>query len=71
MAGITLEQAESHLTFWLGSDEAVSSGQVVSHNGKTLTRADAETIRKNIEFWDRYVKRLSRGGIKIFGGTPT
>lgn len=71
MAGITLSQAETHLSTWLTADEAVAKGQSFSISGKTYTRADAQVIRENIEFWDRYVKRLSRGGIKIFGGTPT
>ena len=71
MAGITLSQAETHLSTWLTADEAVAKGQSFSISGKTYTRADASVIRENIEFWDRYVKRLSRGGIKIFGGTPT
>jgi len=70
MAGITLAQAETHLSTWLTADEAVAKGQSFSISGKTYTRADAQVIRENIEFWDRYVKRLSRGGIKIFGGTP-
>ena len=70
MAGITLTEAETHLTTWLDADKAVAKGQSFSISGKTYTRADAQVIRENIEFWDRYVKRLSRGGIKIFGGTP-
>jgi len=71
MARITLAEAETHLTTWLDADKAVAKGQSFSISGKTYTRADAQVIRENIEFWDRYVKRLSRGGIKIFGGTPT
>ena len=71
MAGITLAQAETHLSTWLTADEAVAKGQSFSISGKTYTRADAQVIRENIELWDRYVKRLSRGNIKIFGGTPT
>ncbi len=71
MAGITLDEAQTHLTTWLEADKAVAKGQSFSISGKTYTRADAQVIRENIEFWDRYVKRLSRGGIKIFGGTPT
>lgn len=70
MAGITQAQAQSHLDEWLAADFAVSKGQAYSIGGRTLSRADAATIRANIEFWDRQVKRLSRGGIKVFGGTP-
>ncbi|MDP2688981.1 MAG: DUF6148 family protein [Deltaproteobacteria bacterium] len=70
MAGITLTQAQAHLDEWLAADLAVSKGQAYSIGGRSLSRADAATIRENIEFWDRQVKRLSRGGIKVFGGTP-
>ncbi|MBI5886770.1 MAG: hypothetical protein HZB85_09365 [Deltaproteobacteria bacterium] len=70
MAGITLAEAETHLTTWLDADKAVAKGQSFSISGKTYTRADAQVIRENIEFWDRQVRRLSRGGIKIIGGTP-
>ena len=70
MDGITLSDAKAKLTLWMTADDAVSKGQSFSISGKTYTRADASVIRENIEFWDRYVKRLSRGGIKIFGGTP-
>jgi len=70
MAGITQSQAQAHLDEWLAADLAVSKGQAYSISGRTLSRADAATIRANIEFWDRQVKRLSRGGIKVFGGTP-
>ncbi len=70
MAGITQEQAQAHLDEWLAADLAVSKGQAYTIGGRSLSRADAATIRENIEFWDRQVKRLSRGGIKVFGGTP-
>lgn len=70
MTGITQAQAQAHLDEWLAADLAVSKGQAYSIGGRTLSRADAATIRENIEFWDRQVKRLSRGGIKVFGGTP-
>ena len=70
MAGITFDEAQTHLSTWLDAHKAVAKGQSFSISGKTYTRADAQVIRENIEFWDRYVKRLSRGGIKIFGGTP-
>lgn len=70
MAGITLAQAEARLTSWLEADEAVASGQSYTIAGRSLTRADAEEIRKNIQFWDRKVKELDRGGIRIRGVTP-
>ena len=71
MAGITLEQAEAKLTAWMSADDAVASGQSYSISGRSLTRADASEIRDNIIFWDKQVKRLTRGGIRVTGGTPT
>ena len=70
MAGITLSQAESQLSSWLAADSAVANGQSYSIAGRSVTRADASEIRENIQFWDRQVKRLSRGGIRVRGGTP-
>lgn len=70
MAGITLAQAEAKLTLWLAADEAVSLGQAYAIGNRSLTRADAGEITKKIEFWDKQVKRLSRGGIRMRGATP-
>lgn len=73
MAGITLAQAELHLSSWLAADTAVAQGQAYTINGRSLTRADAAEIRENIEYWNNMVQRLNRsnGGIRVRGGTPT
>jgi len=70
MAGITLTQAEAQLAVWLAASTAVASGQSYSIAGRSLTRANAAEIRKNIEFWDGKVNKLTRGGLSIRGGTP-
>lgn len=70
MAGITLAQAETQLTAWLDADTAVAAGQAYSIGGRSLTRANAKEIRENIAYWDKQVKRLTRGGIHVRGGTP-
>ena len=70
MAGITLAQANTQLTSWLAADTAVATGQSYSIGGRSLTRANAKEIRDNITFWDKHVKRLTRGGIRVKGGTP-
>lgn len=70
MAGITLAQAEARLAQWLEADDAVATGQAYSIGGRSLTRAHAAEIRENIKFWDRKVKDLSRGGIRVRGITP-
>jgi hypothetical protein len=70
MAGITLAQAEAKLTLWLAADDAVASNQSYDIAGRSYTRADAETISKNIDKWNRIVQRLSRGGLSYKGVTP-
>ena len=71
MAGITLAQAEAQLTAWIAASTAVASNQSYTISGRTLTRANAKEIRESVEFWDRKVKRLSRGGIKVLGAIPS
>lgn len=70
MAGITLAQAEAKLALWMAADDAVSQGQSYTIGGRSLTKVDSADIRENIDHWEIKVQRLSRGGIKIFGGTP-
>lgn len=71
MAGITRTEAEEQLRVWLAASKAVAKAQSYSVAGKTLTKADAEVIQKSITFWNKEVKRLSRGGIRIRGATPS
>lgn len=70
MAGITLAQAEEQLSTWMAANLAVASGQSYTIGNRSLTRANAAEIREQIVFWDNQIKRLSRGGIRIYGGTP-
>jgi len=70
MAGITLAQAEAKLALWIAADDAVAKSQSYRVGDRTLTRADADLIDKRIDKWDRRVKRLSRGGIRVTGVTP-
>lgn len=75
MAGITKEQAEAQLNAWLAASEAVAQGQsytISTDSGsRSLTRANAQEILRQIQFWDTQVKRLSRGGIRVRGATIT
>lgn len=76
MPAITLAQAEAKLTEWLAADTAVASGQAVTIEGKSISRANSAEIRKNIKFWNRMVSSLTdaatRGnsGIRVSGVTP-
>ncbi len=72
MGGLTLAQAEQHLSEWLTADTAVAKGQAYSIGGRTLTRANANEIRENIKFWQSMVDKQERqsqtGGIRHRGG---
>lgn len=62
-AGITLEQAQAQLAVWQAASSKVAAGQSYSiEDGgmrRSLTRADAAEIRKQVEFWDAKVKALT------------
>ena len=60
MAGITLAQAEAALALWVAADQAVASGQSYSIKDRSLTRANAAEITEKIEYWNNWVKKLSR-----------
>ncbi|HIC81917.1 MAG TPA: hypothetical protein EYP07_13310 [Kiloniellaceae bacterium] len=59
MVGITLAQAQAQLDAWVAASTAVARNQAYEIDGRKLTRADARTIRENIEWWDKKVKELS------------
>lgn len=65
MAGITQAQAEEQLTLWLAASTAVATGQSYTIGGRSLTRADAEQIRKNITYFQNLVQSLSQGGMTV------
>jgi len=71
MAGITLAQAEAKLATWMAADDTVANGQSYSIDGRTLTRANSAEIQSNLVFWDKQCKRLSRGGMRVKGATPS
>lgn len=58
MAGITKEQAEAKLQTWMEAEEKIASGQGYSIGDRRLTRADLNTVRGEIEYWDNKVKEL-------------
>jgi hypothetical protein len=53
-----LQTAQKHLDDWLAADRAISTGQSYSVGGRSLTRADAETILSRITYWQRVVDGL-------------
>jgi len=67
---ISFSEAQAKLTLWMAADDAVAKGQEYTIGGRSLTRANAREIRSNIEFWEKKVRRLERGGIRVRGITP-
>lgn len=67
---ITLAQAEAKVTLWMAAEDAVATGQSYSIGTRSLVRADLKEIRETIDYWEGKVQRLTRGGIRVFGGTP-
>jgi hypothetical protein len=70
VAGITLTNAQEQLQLWLNASAAVATGQEYAIGDRKLKRANLSEINTSIDYWNRQVQRLSRGGIKIIGGTP-
>ena len=58
-----LSTAQAHLDAWLAADLAVAQGRSASVSGRTLTREDANTIRQQIEYWQRAVTNLSAAAV--------
>jgi hypothetical protein len=71
MSGLTLMEAQAQLATWLVASTAVSHSQsytlATESGSRSLTRADAAEIRQHIRFWDKQVRRLSRGGLRTQG----
>ena len=51
--------AQAHLDAWMAADLAVSKGQSYSVGNRSLSRSDAETIRRQIDYWQRIVNTLT------------
>lgn len=59
MAGIDLATAQSKLTEYLAAETAVLGGQSYKIGERMLHRADLAEIRKGVDYWDDWVKRLT------------
>jgi hypothetical protein len=74
--GITLAEAKTQLAAWMTADAALASGAqsfsiTTTSGGRSLTRADAAEVRRNLEFWDGKVRELAGGGgIRVYGVIP-
>jgi hypothetical protein len=70
---ITRAIAEKQLALWLTASEAVAQNQsytIATESGsRTLTRANAESILKQIQFWEQQLRQFKRqkSGISVRG----
>lgn len=67
MAGITLEQAEENLNKWVEADLALAGGAEeysisIGGSSRTIKKHNAATVKGQVEYWNRWVQRLSRNG---------
>lgn len=71
MAGITLQQAEDKLAYWLNIEEQLGINAEVTIGDKTFKRHQLKDIAAMITTWEARVSRLSRsGGIRVMEVTP-
>ena len=71
MAGITLAQAETKLSEALEAHEKALAAESYRSPDGTQASRSVEATERAIDYWNKMVVRLSRGGIRITGGTPT
>lgn len=50
---MTREEALEHYRAWLAADAAIARNKSYTVDGLTVTRQDAETIRKQIAYWEK------------------
>lgn len=68
MSGITATQAQQQLDAWLACSLAIAQGnQSYTIQGREFTKADAAEVRRQIDFWEARVAKLSSGarGAKV------
>jgi len=59
MAGITIEQAQAKLDEYLAAETAVLTNQAYTIAGRSVTRADLDSIQKGIELWNNRVIEIT------------
>ncbi len=76
MASISITEKRDWLAKWKTAYESVVTGKSYTINtggtSRSLTRQDADTILKHIEYWQREVDRAESGqrGLNIRFGVP-
>ena len=57
--GITLDQAQEHLEAWLEAELEITTHQSYQLGSRTLTLANLEEVREQIDYWDKKVAELA------------
>ena len=50
--------ARTHLDAWLAADLAVAGGQSYTIGGRSLTRANSEEIRQQVQYWTQQLSLM-------------
>lgn len=58
---MTLAQAQAHLDAWYAADLALATGQEYTIGSRRLTRADWQSVKDAIGYWERKVAQLTAG----------
>ena len=56
--GISLDEAQDHLEEWMTADMEITTHQSYRLRDQTLTMADLNAVRKQIEYWEKKVAEL-------------
>lgn len=70
MTGVDVTIAQTHLDEALAAHTAVMNNQEYRIANRTYRRADLKDIQASITYWDKQVKSLTRGGLRVIGATP-
>lgn len=57
--------AQAHLDAWLAADLAVAAGQSYTIGSRSLTRADAESIRQQVDYWRQQLEIIKNKDSRV------
>lgn len=61
MAGITLQEAKTHLATWLAAELELATSQSYTIGTRSLTRANLAEVREQVKYWEKKVRQLESG----------
>jgi hypothetical protein len=69
MAAFTLAEAQAKLDEVSTAYSAALQSQELTVGNRRVRRPDLKFLRADMEYWGSQVTKLSRGGIRLTGGT--